>query len=290
MPTILTLRLETLADTRLNPATAPARGWFMALLRNVDEHWGTDLHKPNRRHPYTTAPLHRCGKGMLWERAYAGKGVRAGQEWIVQVTVLDDQRADWLCNVLPDANLPTLGQAPVRLLRLPVFTDDDPDIYHRSWESLYGAPPLSRIVLRFDTPTAYRRDEECLPFVNPSRLWNSWADAWTNYWSVKHDGRWVPGEKYRLSAFGENLPEIRRYTLETRDMIFETDSNSGRERRTALFIGFVGTMELTWRKNTPEDVMQSLTALAHLAEFCGTGSKTTIGMGQTRLVVNASEK
>jgi CRISPR/Cas system endoribonuclease Cas6 (RAMP superfamily) len=50
------------------------------------------------------------------------------------------------------------------------------------------------------------------------------------------------------------------------------------------FVGFVGqvTFAITQARKLDQAIVWQLNALADYAEFCGTGRKTTQGMGQTR--------
>jgi CRISPR-associated endoribonuclease Cas6 len=70
----------------------------------------------------------------------------------------------------------------------------------------------------------------------------------------------------------EHLPLIQGYTLYTQTLTLKN----------GIFVGFLGTITLEWRKQTPLELRQSLLALARFSSFCGTGAKTAQGMGQTR--------
>lgn len=48
-------------------------------------------------------------------------------------------------------------------------------------------------------------------------------------------------------------------------------------------VGFVGDLVLRWRPGTPSETRREFAALVGLANFFGTGTKTALGMGQTRV-------
>ena len=69
---------------------------------------------------------------------------------------------------------------------------------------------------------------------------------------------------------------VSRYRLETKMLAF----NNYQE------LGFLGSCVYSANDDVPEDKLRTLNALADFAFFCGTGAKTTMGMGQTRKLKN----
>jgi CRISPR-associated endoribonuclease Cas6 len=68
--------------------------------------------------------------------------------------------------------------------------------------------------------------------------------------------------------------DITRYRLESKIW----DFGSYQE------VGFTGVCRFEIEKNVSNDKVVILNALADFAQFCGTGAKTTMGMGQTRRI------
>jgi CRISPR-associated endoribonuclease Cas6 len=73
-------------------------------------------------------------------------------------------------------------------------------------------------------------------------------------------------------AFVDDHVIIARHSLTTQ--IFQY--------RTGPQVGFVGMCAFQVRKGGIKDRLRQVNALADLAFYCGTGYKTTMGMGQTR--------
>lgn len=269
MPSILTLHLLLCGDADLAYRNAPAQGWFLTLIEQLDPDWAQQLHPQNPTRDqlplaYTLSPL--------WSESQnaPGRKIAAGTRLRLRLALLDDTRAAWLCGALSSATLPLLSHVPVQLLSIPEFSLDHPDIVHLTWEQLADAPAASRLRLDFVTPTAFKSQDNLILYPEPERLLGSskrlgsWSEAWKRYSS------------FPLPDMEDSLPRIRAYELHTTDAPLKG----------GLFVGFTGWVELTWpSKEMDKEIRRAACALARLSEFCATGSKTTMGMGQTRLSI-----
>jgi len=271
MPTILRLRLIPHEDAPLRLEHGPAHGWFLALAGRCDPDWAAALHGRDERHPYAVAPLHTPSHGSLaaddtlGDRALSSGQVRRGQPLALRLALADDERARRLLAALPRLALPPLGDAACRLERVPRFGPDDPDVLHAPWAGLADAPAAERLRVSFETPTAFSRQGESLLLPEPARLLDSWRRAW----------RCAPALPAGAEAVTAEGLRVTRYALRTEPLALKG----------GLRIGFVGVLELTWRPGTPAGTRRAFTALAGLADFLGTGAKTALGMGQTRVRV-----
>lgn len=291
MPSILRLRLIPRADVSLSLESGPAHGWFHALIAHYDAEWSAELHPPQTPSPdesprgkslppaFALSPLYFPADTLTQDdadfgprvlRAEAGRHgrkaavVRAGQSVALRLGVADDDRARWLCRTLADnAELPPLGNVPCHLMRLPQLTGDDPDARHVSWATLAAAPPPARLLVSFVTPTAFSHRGESLLLPEPERLLESWRRAWQRAPALPEGADAIPPDPLRIT----------RYALRTEPLSLKG----------GLRIGFVGEMELTWGKGASLPTRQAVTALAGVADFLGTGAKTALGMGQTRV-------
>lgn len=296
MPSVLRLRLIPRADVSLPLESGPAHGWFHALIAHTDPEWSAELHPPetpspdgeleSRRKslppPFTLSPLYLPSDTLTQDdrdfgprvlRAEGGRHgrkatvLRAGQPVALRLGLADDDRARWLCRTLADsADLPPLGNSPCHLMRLPRLAADDPDARHASWATLAAAPPPARLHVAFVTPTAFSHRGESLLLPEPERLLESWRRAWQRAPALPEGAEEIPPDTLRIT----------RYALHTEPLSLKG----------GLRIGFVGEMELTWRKDTSAQTRCAVTALAGLADFLGTGAKTALGMGQTRVRFN----
>lgn len=192
----------------------------------------------------------------------------AGQPVALRVTFADDDRARQFCEALAAKPIPRLGASPCRLARLPHWHSSDPDCLHASWAQLADAPSARRLHLRFETPTFFSHQGEMRLLPEPVRLWEGWRRAWETL---------APASALPLGADTLDLDglQITRYQLST-----EAISLKG-----GLYRGFVGEMALEWRASTPPETRRTAAALAGIADFFGTGAKTMLGLGQTRVTM-----
>lgn len=269
IPAILRLRLAPLNDVRLHAKNGPAQGWFLALVRAWDPAWSAALHGGSRRTPYALSPLHRASATPLAEEdqvnmaLYCGGSVCTGEEISLRVSLADEERARRFLAELPSLPLPLLGGVPCRLVRCPRPNALDPDWLSASWATLADAPPASRLHVSFETPTAFSHQGEFLLLPDPAHLVASWRGAWDH----------APARPAGADILTLDGLRVTSYDLHTEALPLKG----------GLRIGFVGEIELTWRPGTPPETRRTLAALAGLADFLGTGAKTALGMGQTRV-------
>jgi len=190
----------------------------------------------------------------------------AGQPVLLRVTFTDDDRARQFCERLAAVSIPRLGASPCRLARLPRWHPADPDCLHASWAQLAAAPPARRLHLRFETPTFFSHQGEMRLLPEPARLWEGWRRAWEAL---------APALPLGANALTLDGLQITRYQLHTEAVPLKG----------GLWRGFVGEMALEWRKDIPPEMRRTAAALAGIADFAGTGAKTMLGLGQTRLTV-----
>lgn len=274
VPTILRLRLVPQTDTFLRLEHAPAQGWFLALAARLDADWARALHQGSDARPYALSPLCRADAAPLSEddtiggRALNCGRLRAHSPVSLRIGLSDDERANALCGYLdrhPD-DLPPLGGTPCGLARIPAPVPDDPDRLFADWETLAEAPPARRLQVTFATPTAFSSQGNLVLLPEPACLLASWRRSWE---------RFAPALPPGADAVSADRLRVARYALRTEPL----------RLKQGLFIGFVGTMELAWDRDTPPAARKAATALAGIAGFLGMGTKTAQGMGQTRVRV-----
>jgi len=125
----------------------------------------------------------------------------------------------------------------------------------------------NRITLEFATPTAHRQIHRNIVFPMPMQLWGGWLRAWNTY---AH-----PAFEADLIAQVEQHVALSQYALKTGMVDFG-------EFRTAGWIGRA-TFSCFSRERA---LWRVLNLLADFAFYCGTGYKTTQGMGQTRKITS----
>ncbi len=123
--------------------------------------------------------------------------------------------------------------------------------------------PDKRITLQFASPTAYRQIHRTILVPNPAGIFAGYLKAWNAYCA--------PRLEPDLADIVESQVAISSYRLHTAKVDF------GDYRET----GWVGTC--TFSVLSDEIALRRvLHLLADFAFYCGTGYKTTQGMGQTR--------
>ena len=134
---------------------------------------------------------------------------------------------------------------------------------------LIAEPPLSQNVkLSFVTPTSFRSKGYHFPLPVPENVFHSHFRRWNNFSGVNFD------QAEFMNWIDENVI-ISRHKLESHKVA------AGKK---GMVTGFTGAVELAIGRsgrNRP-DFVQLFYALGRLAPYCGTGHKTTFGLGQTR--------
>lgn len=127
------------------------------------------------------------------------------------------------------------------------------------------AQPAPGITLRFVSPTTFKQRGLNLLFPIPSNVFHSYRERWNAFTSLPIDDGFIPWVEQNVA--------VEAHELRTRMLWFGEFQ----------LHGFTG-----WCRYTAIDKdalrLKQLNALADFAFFCGTGQKTTQGMGQTRRI------
>jgi CRISPR-associated endoribonuclease Cas6 len=139
-----------------------------------------------------------------------------------------------------------------------------------SFQGILDVGDISRrIDLQFLTPTVFRSGgKRNNVFPEPDLVFGSYWNKWQTLSPVKLDGD--------LNSHFDKI-NITRYRLETGIW----DFGSYQE------VGYSGACRFEIDRNLSDDKVAFINALADFAQFCGTGAKPTMGIGQTRRVDNA---
>lgn len=218
--------------------------WIDAVAPTVAE----EIHDRPVRKPFTVAPL-RADRDSAWR-------------W--RVTLLEDVLWDPLWEgARAVGNLDLDGrQVPVRW--------PDAQVTHRTYDELLTAiEPETYLRMAFTAPTTFRAGRLDAPLPEPGAVFRSWLSRWNDF-APPH--RRMPTELLDVVHEHVAVAAIENLRTERHDL--------GRSSP----VGFVGRVTFVIaraRRLNQADVWR-LNALADYAEFCGTGRKTTQGMGQTR--------
>ncbi len=267
--------------TALNSAVIPAtmghqaHAFFLDLVRQVDPDLAARLHdEPNYR-PFTVSPL----SGGRSEGTTLT--LRSGQSCRLRFTLLDGGPL-WQTLTRHFLETPSLtlrlGNAQFRLERLLSTSKSDPTGWaaFNDWANLSTTPGRPTFRLNFVSPTAFSRNDgnekRFFLFPEPVDVWASFRRSWNLYAPAVlrlEEPVWL-----ELQNFIEQRVLVTDYMLQTATLRFPNYLQKGFTGFCAYKIGGAG----------PASSLQAvqLTALAEFSLYCGTGYKTTMGLGQTR--------
>jgi hypothetical protein len=248
------------------PLTGRAlHGWLFERLAARDRVLADRLHRPDRPRPFSWAVLDPP-TAAGWPGAVAVRlavfgaelealATRPGADLLPEVgrvVTVYGRRRDVLRVIGPDEPHPWTGRA--------------------DYADLAAGPAQRCVEVELATPTAFRIGDDDLAQPVPVRMVSSWARAWSAFSEAA-----LPG-----GAVGE----LRGSLLLERA---ETQRSPRRERPAGLtgLTGFTGRVRLALPPWASDSAGVALSALSRLAFFCGTGRKTAMGHGLTRLVPGA---
>jgi CRISPR-associated endoribonuclease Cas6 len=262
--------LRPMADALL-PMTL-GNAWYTAVLQLVGEYdraLATQLHENDGLKPFTTSPL----QGPV---TVVGKQLRvqSDQDYWVRVTSLEERLSHVLCAI--ESHPPStirLHDGQFRVVQVSSQSQDHPWALRTPYEALYEAVlrhdprPRSQVTMAFESPTAFRSQGQTIVFPLPRLVFGSLLNRWNHYAPL-------PLALELVEAFDVGI-DVDRYTLKTQMQDF------GRYK---LQVGFVGQCTFGTRKGVAAEVVWGMRLLAAFAFFAGVGYRTTMGMGQVRLL------
>ncbi|HMA33158.1 MAG TPA: CRISPR system precrRNA processing endoribonuclease RAMP protein Cas6 [Chloroflexia bacterium] len=258
------IRLRLVETAPLPPYLGrAAHACFFELLGAVDQGFADELHNADRPKGFTVSDL----IGLP-----AQAQVPAGQPCALRLTSTDTH----LSQLLRDRILPGLpdrlqlgGQAfavegvATDAAAHPLAGAADPAELAASF-LFRGPPPGNRITLTFASPTTFRSGGHNVPLPLPALVFGGYLDRW----NAQVESQLSPD----LRRFAEECVGVSRYRLETALVPVEPG---------AAQVGFTGTCQFTVL-NHDNYWIRLLHLLAAFSFWCGTGYKTTMGLGQTR--------
>ncbi|MEM9923860.1 MAG: CRISPR-associated endoribonuclease Cas6 [Cyanobacteria bacterium P01_D01_bin.50] len=233
--------------------------WFLDQVRQTNPDLSAYLHDGESEKPFTISRL----QGKLLSN---GKQLQllADSNYRWYLCALSSRLAKWMSNWLQ--NLPQtieLRNAPLQIKSV--------EIVHppTTYAQLLEKKTKNTLSLSYISPTSFRRKGHHFPLPLPFNIFHSYLRRW-NYFSG------LPVEQDRFLEWIDENVIIQRHQIST------TKVPGGKR---GLVTGFTGAVEFGLSKDAlhkPEYV-NLFKALGQLAPYCGTGHKTTFGLGQTRL-------
>ena len=277
MPISTVIYLIPPEDVTLRPTMGHhAHAAFLSLLRMSNPEKAEEVHTASGQKPFTVSPL--IGDG---ERRGDFLRIRAGTECWLRFTFLDDALFVHFGSAFLTQDFPSirLGEATFQLSRLVTSGTETKDwsgakIYEDLIES---AGTDRRLEVRFHSPTAFRalspRGEKTRnqAHIDLVRCYQSWVNKWNAFAPMQID-------KQPLLDFVARHAGLTSVESKSRMLDF------GKHKA----IGFVGSCAYQFFVERQSDgkgdteMLRLANLLADFAFYCGTGYKTTMGMGQTR--------
>jgi CRISPR-associated endoribonuclease Cas6 len=250
------------------------------LIRERDAEAAADLHASHRAKPFTTAILTPTDadlfQGGRAQRRYNGD-VR------LRVTLLRDDLYALCMRAFLDgagsgATPLRLGQTPLVVSKVTV-TRESGEAWsgHASFDELLaGADPAAQSwAVRFCTATAFRAGDADCPLPLPRLVFQSWLESWDQHAPLG----FFPDRESRRAFLQDVVEQRVSVAYDRLSMVRQALFFDG--HRTAEQ-GFVGICRFRASARLGPSHRRILSALAGYAFYCGTGRKTTMGMGLTR--------
>jgi len=241
--------------------TIGLHAWFLDQVRSFDPELSAYLHDGESEKPFTISSLdgslHSSGRQVQ---------LQAGQTYRWYVTGLSQRVVQWMglwVKILPP--IVQLRNAPLQIQNWAIALP--PTTYAELFAT--PLPTKTTVTLSFLTPTSFRRKGHHLPLPVPMNVFHSYLRRWNDF-----SGREFDQEKF-LTWVDEGII-IHRHQIESQKVA------AGKK---GSVTGFIGAIEfgLSAKAQENSEFTNLFYALGKLAPYCGTGHKTTFGLGQTRL-------
>lgn len=240
------LRLSRLLDQDAGVEQRALNALFYRWLEAADARLAAFVHDQAEPKPFTLSPLIADNN--------------EGHHF--RVTLLEDQYWPYIEQGMKRERTIRAGN---RILAM----NGETQIDYRTYADLAQSSTTQwEVVLQFDSPASFKMGEMHYPLPDPTLVFASYRARWNAFApeQLRIDERWLEWVKSGVA--------VSRFELQSQSVDF------GRYQQ----IGCVGKVQYTVIDRGPEskEGRGPLNALADYAFFCGTGHKTTQGMGQTR--------
>jgi len=265
VPAIARLRLDLRAELETQFSTEPVRavhGALHQLLLARDAALARAVHAADVG-PLTISPLYAAGS----ERPVRGR-VRVGEAVWVRLGLLDGTVLATLFAALEAGRrqgrpLPLAG-GPFAIEAVTAVAPPGTLRAALTYADLAASDAVADLVLRFTTPTLFRRKGMPVLSPEPRLVFGSYLRRWQAFSPVP-------------------LPGLDEAALREPVALVESDLREEMvDLATVRHPGFVGTVR--YRIAGEAALQRGIAALAAYAAFCGTGSRTAFGMGQTERI------
>lgn len=256
----LEFELVSSKDAYLYPQyTIGLHAWFLDQVRSLDGELSAYLHDGESEKPFTISALDG-------EIISSGRQIQLSTNTTYRwyVTALSNRVQRWMLEWVE--NLPSvvdLRDAPLKINSCNII--HHPTTYAQLLNSEHG----NTVTLKFLSPTSFRRKGHHFPLPVPVNIFHSYLRRWNDFSGIIID-------QDAFLAWVDDCVLINRCQITTAKVL------AGKK---GAVTGFTGAIEFSLTKDAAKqaEFQQLFYALGKLAPYCGTGHKTTFGLGQTRL-------
>jgi len=278
------------------------QGMFLHLIGQVDPAVTARMHNDGHYRPYTLSPLGigehppgplrlRSGQAPQGGNVFQGfrlpreRMLRTGTSCYLRITLLEDNLFPTFSRYFLTRPEPTfrLGETQFAVTSVLATPENENDwsnyisyadlIERAKMQAGYTHPyplpggEMRRIKLRFVTPTSFSKGDMDLPLPLPRLVFQSYLKRFREF----HDFEFLPDFVQQVDEHTgiSSMKGMRTDTIKTKKV---------------TLTGFVGEVSFEISKKAPPELVFQMNLLADFAFFCGTGKKTTVGMGQTRRI------
>lgn len=250
MPYALTLELKTIRQlaTTAGEKHRALNALFYHWLDAADSALAKAVHDMAEPKPFTVSPL--------WKQD--------DEVYRFRMTLLDDQYAPYLSRGMEK-------EKTVRVQNEILKLTDAPRVEHCGYTELFESADMrTDVQLEFLSPTSFRVNDMDDPLPFPRRVFQSYVTKWNAFSGMAME----PLDTF-LEWVEQNVA-VARLDVQTEVLRFEKH----------VQIGCIGQVQYRVAKRVAGDaqLIHWSNILASYAMFCGTGRKTTQGMGQTQEV------
>ncbi|KKD37590.1 CRISPR-associated endoribonuclease Cas6 [Limnoraphis robusta] len=248
------------ADLLYPQYTIGLHAWFLDQVRQTNPDLSAYLHDGESEKPFTLSGL----EGGL---KMSGKHLQLQPEqtYLWSITALSKPVVGWLAEWVK--RLPPqveLRNAPLTIQSCQIALA--PTTYRQLFDA--PIPKPARINLSFLSPTSFRRKGHHFPLPLPTNLFHSYLRRWNDFSNL-------PVEQESFLDWVDESVIIQRHQIASAKVA------AGKR---GMVTGFTGAIELGLSKKSSlasAENQQLFYALGRFAPYCGTGHKTTFGLGQT---------
>jgi CRISPR-associated endoribonuclease Cas6 len=256
----VSLHLRSPENFTLYPQyTTALHAWFLDQVRQQDPILSSILHDQQDEKAFTISGINSSGQLVGGQIQLS-----VGKVYTWHLNLFSQPVVNWLREWLKN---------PPFTLNIRQHNLDITGIYlslpATTYEALYSPPDSHSLTLSFLSPTSFRRKGYHFPLPLPINVFQSYLRRWNSF-----SGKLFDAEGF-LAWVDENV-------LITRHQLNSVKVSAGKK---GVVTGFMGAIEYTVTRegSKNQDYTQALFSLARFAPYCGTGHKTTFGLGETHL-------